>query len=178
MIANWLDVVLILILAVFFVLGVIKGFVRQLFGLAAIVAGLIAALLYYPQVSLLFEPLVAKKVFSQFLAFASIVLFFLCLGWLFSRVFGRMVKGPLRIFNHIMGGAVGIIKGVLLCGILCFSLLVFPVTTRLLKESSLAPVCLKMTRYAADLIPRELKEKFNKTYNDVVKKREKDGKGI
>lgn len=178
MITNWLDAVLVLILAVFFIFGIIKGFIHQLIGLAAIVVGLIAALLYYPQVSLLFEPLVAQEVFSHFLAFAAIVLFFLCLGWLFSRVIGRTVKGPVKFFNHILGGSVGIIKGVLLCGILCFSLLVFPVTTNLLKKSSLAPVCLKMTRYAVDLIPRELKEKFNQAYEDIVGKREKDGKGI
>ena len=174
MISNWLDVLLLVILALLLVLGLIKGMVRQLIGLAAVIAGLVAALLYYPQAALLFEPLVAREVFAHFLAFASILLAFLCMGWLFSRIIGRAVKGPLKFFDHILGGAMGLVKGVLLCGIICFSLLVFPVTDRVLKESSLAPLCLKMTRYAADLIPRELKDRFNQTYHDIVGKRDEN----
>jgi membrane protein required for colicin V production len=178
LISNWLDVLLLLILAVLFILGLFKGFVRQLIGLAAMIAGLVAALLYYPQAALLFAPLAARDVFSHFLAFAAIFLIFLCLGWLISRIIGRFVKGPLKFFNHVLGGVLGILKGILLCGIICFSLLVFPVTTGVLKESTLAPLCLKMTRYVVRLIPQELKDRFNQTYHEIVEKRGKNEQGI
>jgi len=161
LISNWLDVLLLLILAVLFILGLFKGFVRQLIGLA-----------------LLFAPLAARDVFSHFLAFAAIFLIFLCLGWLISRIIGRFVKGPLKFFNHVLGGVLGILKGILLCGIICFSLLVFPVTTGVLKESTLAPLCLKMTRYVVRLIPQELKDRFNQTYHEIVEKRGKNEQGI
>ncbi len=170
MISNWLDVLLLLIAAVFFILGLFKGFVRQLIGLAAIIAGLTAALIYYPHVAILFEPLVARDVFSHFLAFAAVFLAFLCLGWMISRIIGRVFKGPMKFFDHILGGAMGILKGVLLCGIICFSLLVFPVTDGVLKESSLAPLCLKMTRYAVGVIPQELKDQFRQTYHEIAGK--------
>ncbi|MFW6136897.1 MAG: CvpA family protein [Candidatus Aminicenantaceae bacterium] len=178
MISNWLDVGLLLILAVFFMVGIIKGFVRQLIGLAAIAAGLAAALIYYPQAAVLFEPLVAREVFSHFLAFAAIFLIFLCLGWLISRMTGRAIKGPLKFFNHLLGGGLGIIKGVLLCGIICFSLLVFSVAPGTLKESSLAPLCLEITRYAVDIIPRELKEEFSRAYQEITGKREQNEREI
>ena len=71
---NWLDVILIAILVVTCILGVIKGLVRQVFGLLAVIIGLILALGFYSQVSWLYLRLFSNEVLAHFLGFLTIFL--------------------------------------------------------------------------------------------------------
>jgi len=178
MIFNWLDVILLIILVITVILGVIKGLVRQLIGILAVIVGVILAMAYYPYVSQVVKPLFPNKALAEFLGFLIIFGITLILGWIIGRLFSKAMKGSLKFFNHLFGGGLGLIKGVLICGIIVFALLVFPVKTKALEESELAPYCLKVTQAAVDLIPLELKERFNKAYNDIIKKGEKDAERV
>ncbi|HHF51308.1 MAG: CvpA family protein [Candidatus Aminicenantes bacterium] len=177
---NWMDVILLLILIVTVILGLIKGLVRQLIGILAVVVGVIFAMAYYPYVSQILKPLFSNEVIAHFLGFMLIFIATLILGWMLGRLFSKAMKGSLKFLNHLLGGGLGFIKGVLICGIIIFALMVFPVQTNALKGSELAPYCLKVTQAAIDLVPLELKEKFNKAYNEIVNKNkgEEDAKRV
>jgi len=175
---NWLDVILIVILIVTSFLGIIKGLVKQLFGLLAVIIGLILALGFYSQVSWLYRRLVSNEVLSHFLGFITIFLAVLCIGWLSSRTLSKLIKGPLKLLNKVLGGGLGLLKGILVCGVVVFALLVFPISKKALKESQLSPVCLQMTRAIIGLIPRELKEEFREAYQEIIKRVEKDAKKV
>jgi len=170
MVFNWLDVILLLILIVTVILGTIKGLVRQLIGILAVIV--ILALAYYPYVSQILKPLFSNEVIAHFLGFMLIFIVTLILGWVLGRLFSKAMKGSLKFLNHLLGGGLGLIKGVLICGIIIFALMVFPVQNKALERSELAPYCLKITQAAIDLIPLELKEKFNKAYNEIINKNE------
>lgn len=175
---NWLDVILIVILIVTSFLGIIKGLVKQLFGLLAVIIGLILALGFYSQVSWLYRRLVSNEVLSHFLGFITIFLAVLCIGWLSSRTLSKLIKGPLKLLNKVLGGGLGLLKGILVCGVVVFALLVFPISKKALKESQLSPVCLQMTRAIIGLIPRELKEEFRESYQEIIRRVEKDAKKV
>ena len=175
---NWLDVILIGILVVTSILGIVKGLVKQVFGLLAVIIGLILALSFYSQVSWLYLRLVSHEVLAHFLGFLTIFLVVLCLGWVSSYVLSKFIKGPLKLLNSVLGGGLGLLKGILICGVVVFALLVFPISKKALKESLISPVCLHMTRAIISLIPRELKEKFKEAYQEITKRVEKDGKKI
>lgn len=175
---NWLDVILILILIVTSFLGIIKGLVKQLFGLLAVIIGLILALGFYSQVSWLYRRLISNEVLSHFLGFITIFLAVLCIGWLSSRTLSKLIKGPLKLLNKVLGGGLGLLKGILVCGVVVFALLVFPISKKALKESQLSPVCLQMTRAIIGLIPRELKEEFREAYQEIIRRVEKDAKKV
>jgi len=175
---NWLDVILIAILIVTSFLGIIKGLVKQLFGLLAVIIGLILALGFYSQVSWLYRRLVSNEVLSHFLGFITIFLAVLCIGWLSSRTLSKLIKGPLKLLNKVLGGGLGLLKGILVCGVVVFALLVFPISKKALKESQLSPVCLQMTRAIIGLIPRELKEEFREAYQEIIRRVEKDAKKV
>lgn len=175
---NWLDVILIVILIVTSFLGIIKGLVKQLFGLLAVIIGLILALGFYSQVSWLYRRLVSNEVLSHFLGFITIFLAVLCIGWLSSRTLSKLIKGPLKLLNKVLGGGLGLLKGILVCGVVVFALLVFPISKKALKESQLSPVCLQMTRAIIGLIPRELKEEFREAYQEIIRRVEKDAKKV
>jgi membrane protein required for colicin V production len=175
---NWIDVILISVLALTSVLGIIKGFVKQVFGLLAVIVGLILALGFYSQVSGLYLRFVSNEVLAHLLGFLSIFLVVLCLGWVSSYLLSKFIKGPLKLLNNILGGGLGLLKGILICGVIVFALLVFPVSKKALKESALSPICLQLTRAIISLIPQELREKFKEAYHEITRRVEKDGKKI
>lgn len=175
---NWIDVILISVLALTSILGVIKGLVKQVFGLLAGIVGLILALGFYSQVSWIYLRFVSNEVLANFLGFLTIFLAVLCLGWVSSYCLSKFIKGPLKLLNNILGGGLGLLKGILICGVVVFALLVFPISKKALKESVLSPVCLQMTRAMISFIPQELKEKFKEAYQEITRRVEKDGKKI
>lgn len=178
MIFNWLDIVLFIIIVVSLILGIIKGLMRQVIGLAAVLLGLVLALVYYPYVSQLYLRWVDSHVLSHFLGFITIFIAVLCLGWLVSWLISKIIKGPIKFINHVLGGGLGFLKGVLICGILVFALLVFPVSVQALKNSYLAPYCLGMTKLVVKVIPQELKDTFKETYEDIMGGRPKNAKRV
>jgi membrane protein required for colicin V production len=175
---SWIDVFLLLILSVTVFFGIVKGFVKQIFGLLSVIIGLILALNCYSQVAWLLRRLINHEVLAQFLGFLTVFFAVLSLGWIVSHLLYKLVKGPLKLLDKVLGGALGFLKGILICGVLVFALLVFPIDKRALKESLVSPVCLKLTRTIVSLIPKELKEKFKEAYKEITKRVGKDGRKI
>jgi membrane protein required for colicin V production len=178
LIFNWLDIVLFIVIGVTLLFGIIKGLVRQIIGILAVIVGLILALVYYPYIAYLFGRVISSQVLSHFLGFVSIFLAVLCLGGIISWLVSKMIKGPLKFMNHFLGGGLGLIKGILISGVFVFALLIFPVNVKALENSFVAPYCLKMTKVIVGLIPQELKESFKEAYEDIMGKRGKNAKRV
>jgi membrane protein required for colicin V production len=175
---NWLDIILLAILGVTTALGIFKGFVKQFFGLLTLIIGLILAFSLYSQASWFYLRVISSRVLAQFLGFLTVFLAVECLGLVASHLFSKLMKGPLKLLNNVLGGVLGLIKGILICGVVVFVLLVFPVNKNALKESWISPACLSMSKAVVNLIPRELREKFKEAYQEITKRVEKNGKRI
>jgi membrane protein required for colicin V production len=175
---NWLDIVLVIILAVTAIVGVFRGFARQVIGLAAVVAGLILASLYYDQTAGLFEPFIRSRLVSDFLGFLLLFVIVLVAGALLSHLVTKAMKGPLAFANRLFGGVFGFLKAVLICGILVFALVSFEIAKPALERSVLAPTCLGVTRAVINLIPQELRAKFNSSYKEIRESGGKHGQKI
>ncbi len=173
---NWLDVILIVVLAVTTILGVIKGLVKQVFGLLSVILGLFLALGLYGQVGWFYRQFIHSDILAHFLGFLTVFLGVAGLGWVMSHLLSKMIKGPLKLLNNLLGGGLGLLQGILICGVLVFALMVFPVSRKALKESQLAPPCVQMTRAIAGLVPRDLKERFREAYREITRKAENDAK--
>ena len=78
------------------------------------------------------------------------------------------MRGPLKFVNHTLGAALGLLEGILICGVLVLAQMIFPVDRAALEKSALAPYCARITRVAYSMIPQELKDQFNTTYNRIV----------
>lgn len=178
MISNWLDIVILVILLATFILGVIKGFVRQIIGIIAVVVGLILAAKYYYHFSRVISRAVAVERWSHLIAFLIIFFVVLAVGGLIAFLASKLMVGPLRFLDHLLGGAIGLIKGVLISGVVVFALLIFPVDKEALKRSVLAPYCYWMTSGMVHLIPQELKDQFRETYKEIVESTRRHGQKI
>jgi len=165
---NWLDVVFLVIIVICFVFGLIKGLLRMVIGVAAVIAGLIIAALYYRPFSRVFSRLFSAEIWAQLVAFVIIFIAVLALGALVSFLLSKVVKGPLRFIDRVLGGALGLIEGILICGVLVIAQLAFPVDKQALMRSGCAPYCYWLTKGMVQVIPRELKEKFRVTYEEIV----------
>ncbi len=147
-------------------MGAVKGLLKQIISILSAIIGIILALAYYPYVAAVFKPLSTKASIANFLAFLALFFAVLILGWVVARMFSQALKGSFKLMNHIGGAVLGMFKGVLICGVIVFAMVVFPVNIDTVKESVLAPQCVRMTMGVVDLIPKELKKKVEDAYRD------------
>jgi membrane protein required for colicin V production len=175
---NWLDWVLLAVIVVTAVVGIVKGFVRQAIGLVAVVTGLVLAVVYYEQTAGVFETFVKNRLLSNFLGFLLIFFIVLIAGAILGHLITKAMKGPLAFANRLFGAVFGLIKAVLICGILVFALVSFEVAKPALETSVLAPACLAVTRAVINLVPQDLRTRFNDSYKRIRESGGKHGQEI
>jgi membrane protein required for colicin V production len=178
MINNWLDIVLLAVILIFFVLGLVRGLLRQLLDIAAVICGLILAAWFYRPFSAVLGRAVASETWAYLIAFVVIFVGVLVVGGLVSFLVSKLVRGPLRFIDRLLGGVVGVVTGVLVCGVFVIAQLVFPVNKQALLGSSVAPYCYWLTKAMIQVVPRELKEKFRETYQEIVGGPKEHGENI
>lgn len=166
---STLDIILVIVLLATLVLGLIKGLVRQAIGLVAVVAGLLLAARYYPRAGAFVHKVVSNPIVADFIGFLALFAAVIAAGWLVGLLVSKLMKGPLNFLDHVLGGVFGLIKGILICGVIVFSLLVFEVRQDALAGSKLAPLCFQVTRTVVRLIPGDLKAKFKSAYEGARK---------
>ena len=165
---NWFDIVLIVIIGIAVIVGVIKGLIRQVIGIAAVVIGLILAMNFYDEVAVVFSSFIRSRILSNLLGFLAIFFGLIIVGGLVSWMLSKLMRGPLRFVNHVLGAALGLVEGILICGVLVLAQLLFPVDWPAMEDSTLAPYCARMTRVVYSMVPQELKDQFNTTYDRIV----------
>jgi len=175
---NWLDWVLLAIIILTAVVGLVRGFVRQAIGLVAVVCGLVLAVVYYEQLAGVFNTFVHNPLLSNFLGFLLIFGVVLAAGAILGYLLTKAMKGPLAFANRFFGFLFGLVKAVLICGILVFALVSFEVAKPALETSVLAPACLGVTRAVINLVPKDLRTRFNDSYKRIRDSGGKHGQEI
>lgn len=166
---NWLDITLIIILFVALVMGIVRGLVRQVIGIIAVIAGLVLAVLYYRSAGGALDHVIHNTLLSDFLGFVLLFAAVAVAGSVTGYLLTKAMKGPLALVNRLTGGAFGFVKGVLICGILVFAMVTFQVGKPALETSRLAPACFAVTRAAVNLIPKEVRDRFESSYREIRK---------
>ncbi len=175
---NWLDFVFLAIILVTTILGIVKGLIRQVIGLVAVVIGLILAALYYHALGAVFQTFMHNELLANFLGFVVIFVCVLIVGAILGRLLTKAMVGPLALINRAFGGVFGLVKAVLICGILVFAMTAFQIGRPSLEESRLAPFCFSITRAVVNMIPQDLRAKFNSSYKEIRKGGGKRGEKI
>ncbi|MCK7489509.1 MAG: CvpA family protein [Anaerotruncus sp.] len=99
-------------------------------------------------------------------------------GAVLGHLITKAMKGPLAFANRLFGALFGFVKAVLICGILVFALVSFEVAKPALETSVLAPACLGVTRAVINLIPQDLRARFNSSYKRIRESGGKHGQEI
>jgi membrane protein required for colicin V production len=172
---TWLDILLAAIVVAAVIIGLFKGLIREVLGLIAAVLGLIAAGQYYPSLAVLIRTVITNQEIAAFVSFLLIFVAVVVVGWVVGGLLSKAVRGPFKFFNHLLGGAFGFLKGVLIAGVVVLALLVFSVDRPTVTRSELAPYALTITSGIVQLVPQELKARFKAIYRDIKGKVGKHG---
>lgn len=140
---NWLDLAIIIILALFTLIGVTRGLVRQVFTIAALGGGIAVGFIFYNLAGGVFLDMgivdnesiadVGGFIILAFLAYIIIQL----LGWMTAKLIGTL---RLSWLNRAAGGVLGFAIGAVIAFLLTASLgFFYSRNDGALKNSALAP---------------------------------------
>jgi membrane protein required for colicin V production len=158
---NWLDwtlagVVLLSVLTAF-----VKGFIRELISLAALVAGLAVATLGYERAASWFDDLTRSHQAAQGLGFLVLFLGTLLVGAVFSILAGKLIKtAGLQRIDRLLGVGFGLIRGVAIDCVLVLAMIAFAIKPDALKQSVLAPYVTTGADAIAEALPAPLRTQF------------------
>lgn len=155
-----LDWILLFILAVSVISAIVKGFVHEALMMAATVVGIILGVWLYPSLASHWTAIHSAPV-RNFLAFLAIFLAVLIAAAIVARLARKLIEAAgLRWFDRLLGGALGLVRGVLICIVLLVMLTVFPFDLGLVRRSQLAPDLLVAGDLFAAVLPGQMQQDF------------------
>ncbi|HEY3937624.1 MAG TPA: CvpA family protein [Bryobacteraceae bacterium] len=160
---NWFDLVLAIVIVTSAVAGLRTGFARVVVGLAATIVGCLAGFWCYRMVAAKFAPWIATPALANILGFLIIFVGIAILGALIAALLSRLLKWVgLSWFNHLLGGAAGFLRGVLVIAVLASVLVAFAPspTPAYLQNSRVLPYANSLAALLAELAPQQLKDSF------------------
>jgi membrane protein required for colicin V production len=171
---SWLDIVILIVMALSVLSAVRKGFSREVIGLAASVFGLILGLWFYGSASVYFEPYVSSPEIAKFLGFGAVFLAVLSAGALLGWVVSRFLKKTgLSWVDRSLGAAFGIVRGLLFSLALVTIMVAFAPGSSAASppsavvQSRLAPYVMEASHVLTAIAPHDLKTEFQKRYDQV-----------
>jgi membrane protein required for colicin V production len=167
---NFLDWILVLLLVASIVTSAMKGFVRELMGIASLVAAFILGSWFYRVASTPFKEVVKNENIALFLGFAIVFLGTILGGALVAWVVQKVIKfAKIQWFDRLLGAAFGFVRGWLLGSIVFLVLTSFNLQAEEVRNSHLAPYYLPGARVIAFAAPADLKSRFMDGYRTVEK---------
>ncbi|HTX88803.1 MAG TPA: CvpA family protein [Bacteroidales bacterium] len=135
---NVLDIIIIVFLALLLILGIRKGLIISLASLVALVLGIYAAVHFSNYLDgILLEHLKPSRTWLPILSFTVTFLIVVILVLLLGKALDKMADAMgMGIFNRILGGLFGLLKGVFLLSILFFILNGFDRNSKLIPRET------------------------------------------
>jgi len=156
--ADW---IILAVLAISVIGAAIEGFFHEAFHLAGLVAGYLLAAWQYQRVAEWFAPHLKSLWVGEIAGFLIIFFAVLILAGIAGRIARwTMKKAGLSTIDRILGGVLGLLRGVLVVAIVLTAMTAFSPAARWLDESELAPYFLVGGRAAIWLAPSELRQRF------------------
>ncbi len=169
---NTLDILYIFIMTVSLAVSAFRGGVREFFSLAAVALGFVAAANFYHFGAGQLLRLTSHEEVNSIISF---MLIFLFVALLVSYVGGQLShlvkKKKLGFWNLMAGTAIGSLKGLFVCALLTYMLLVFMKPGGGFFSGSRAfPFMSQIAIAVAPIGPKNFREEFEKKLNALYEK--------
>ncbi len=179
---NWFDVALLLTILASAIAGLRSGLARVLVGLIATIAGLLSGFWCYRMVGAKLQPYVSTPGIADIAGFLLIFFGILLLGSLVAALLSKLFKWiGLSWFDHLLGGAAGLARGILMVAGLAAILVAFAPSPlpSFLTESRVLPYASRVSAALAEAAPRNLKDSFLAQWENLKQLwRPRDGKSM
>ncbi len=165
---HLLDWILLIIVVLSVVSALVKGFVYEALMMAATVAAVILGIWKYPALAahmgwVHVEPL------RSFLAFVFIFVAVLLAAALAARILRKMVKAAgLGMADRLLGGALGLVRGVVICLALLIAMTAFPFDLSLVHNSRFAPDLLTVGEAFSGFLPAQMRHGFQHSLHKLA----------
>ncbi len=166
---NTLDIIFLVLTGASVLYSLIRGFVREVFSLLALIFGFIAASYGYAIPAQWLQAWGANGMVAKILAFIILlILAVFVISWV-GKGFSRLVrKMDLSWADHAGGAAFGFLKAMVLIAILLLVLTAFlPPKTRILSESKVSPAALAAARVLLFFVPQDLRDLYLEKEKDL-----------
>src|SRR4029077_17986405 len=138
-----------------------EGFFHQAFGLAGLVVGYLLAAWQYHRLADWFGPHLKSPWLGEIAAFVIIFLAVVIVAGIAGRIVRwAMKEAGLSLFDRILGGILGLLKGMLFVAVILMGMTAFTPTSKWLEGSELAPYFLVVGRAAIWGGPAPVRGKF------------------
>ncbi|NIP37989.1 MAG: CvpA family protein [Candidatus Dadabacteria bacterium] len=163
---NWLDITVLIIFTAFFITGLFRGLVRQVFSILAIGGGLTVAMMFFDLLGFV----LVEKHYIQNISIANVIGFILIListyiiiqllGWVVTKLIGTL---QLSWADRLAGGVLGGIFGIIVCIILIAGLTFFyGEEDTVFKNSTTTPYLKTAYLLIKDSIPNDIDKEFQR----------------
>jgi membrane protein required for colicin V production len=156
--ADW---IIVIVIAVSVLQAAISGFFHEAFGIAGLILGYLLAAWNYERLAARYAPYLKSMWLGEIAAFLVIFLAVVLVAGLAGRIVRHIVKeAGLSFVDRILGGALGLLRGILMVAVVLMSMAAFTPTSTWLEGSQLAPYFLVVGRAAIWVAPSELRSRF------------------
>jgi membrane protein required for colicin V production len=169
---NWIDILVLLVIGLSVLSGLMAGFARVGVGFIATILGIFFGFWCYGVAAAYVLDYVSSKAIANLVGFFAIFIGIVLIGAVVGRLLAKFFKwAGLSWFDRILGGAFGLVRGIVMAAALVTVLLAFAPQPppRSVVESKTMPYVIDASNIMAALTPREVKEAFQET-KDKVKK--------
>ncbi len=158
---NYLDVVLLGILALFALRGAVRGFVNEVAGLAGLICGVVLAGNYYGRVGGMLASHFQDASWPYLAAYVLILAGVMLLAALIARILNKILRAAyVGWLNHLAGMVAGVLEGFLLCAVLTAVLTHFLGETPFVSRSRLVPAITQYTEVFKGYLPGTIQQVF------------------
>lgn len=167
---NWADWAILGVIALSVLMAAAQGFFVEIFSLAGVVAGYIAAAWGHRQVGGWFLPYVKTAEIADLAGFLTILFAVMIVAGMAGRIVRWAMKEVgLRWVDRLLGAAFGLVRGVAIVTVVLLAVTAFAPGANLLRSSQLAGYFLVAGRGASWLAPAEVRKRFREGLESLRK---------
>jgi membrane protein required for colicin V production len=169
---NWLDILLLVVILVSVVNSFLKGFARVAVSLLATIMAVVCGLWFYGTAGGWLQEYVSSVQLANLCGFALVFVGILVLGALVGKLLSLLFKWTgLSWLDRLLGAGAGIVEGLLIATAIVMAVTAFSPKPppRSVVESRIAPYVIGAARVMVSMAPREVKDGFIESYDQVKK---------
>jgi membrane protein required for colicin V production len=158
----WADWFLLAALVISVLIGVLRGFTREVLGLLSWILAVVAALLFAPHALVYLEPHIATPSIRIAASYAVVFFAVLVLGAIVTSIVSMLVrKSPLSGVDRMVGGGFGAVRGALIAVLLVWVVGLTPARQDpWWKQSMLIPTLDDLARSFDSLMPEHWQQQL------------------
>lgn len=159
---TYIDYILLGVLAFSGIISILRGFVREIMAILTWIVALWVAWHFYSVLAVLLTDYISKDTLRSPAAFLILFVVSMILGGLVNFLCGQLVdKTGLSGTDRILGLGFGLLRGVLVVGILMMVVRFTPVTDMpAWKDSRLVPAFMPVEKWLQGFIPEDMQSNF------------------